>query len=107
MTQTNHDFRRLTGEPVLPEPDERGNYPAVESMRVLIARDLIRSRRLLGLTQAELARRAGVAPETLSRIEQGHRSPSVATIEKVTRALEKAEAEIGAGRGRKRRNTGR
>ena len=100
------DFRRLTGEPILPEPDKQGNFPAVESMRVLIARDLIRSRRLLGLTQAELACRAGIAAETLSRIEQGHRAPSLSTIEKVTRALEKAEGEVERPSARKRRRGG-
>ena len=83
-------------EPLLPEPDANGNYPAVEAMRVSLARDIIRTRRKLGLSQAELARRAGIRPETLNRVEQGKRSPSVATVEKIDRALRKAEHE---GRG--------
>jgi transcriptional regulator with XRE-family HTH domain len=40
-----------------------------------------------------LARRAGIRPETLNRIEQAKRSPSVATVEKIDRALKAAEAE--------------
>ena len=88
-------YRRLTGErgePKLPKPDGDGNHPAIESMRVLLARDIIRARREAGLTQTELARRAGIRPETLNRIEQGKHSPSIATIEKLDRALRKTAA---------------
>lgn len=80
-------------EPLLPEPDANGNYPAVEALRVSIARDIIRHRRRLGLTQVDLAGRAGIRPETLNRIEQGKHSPTVATVEKIDRALRKAEEE--------------
>ena len=55
--------------------------------------DIIRACRKLGLSQAELARRAGIRPETLNRIEQGKRSASVATVDKIDRALRKAEGE--------------
>jgi hypothetical protein len=61
------EFVRLTGEPPepeLPPPDERGNYPALESMRAIMGRDIIRSRRALGWSQAVLARRAGIRAET-------------------------------------------
>ncbi len=80
-------------EPLLPEPLPDGNYPAREYMLASLARSIIRHRRRIGLTQVELARRAGIRPETLNRIEQGKRSPGVATIEKIDRALRKAEAE--------------
>ena len=72
-------------EPLLPEPDADGNYPAVEYAVASLARDIIRHRRMLGLTQADLARRAGIRPETLNRVEQGRQSPSVATVEKIDR----------------------
>jgi DNA-binding XRE family transcriptional regulator len=78
-------------EPLLPAPDADGNYPAREALRVTIAQDIIRLRRRLGLTQAELARRAGIRPETLNRVEQGKHTPSVATVEKIDRALKEAE----------------
>jgi len=45
-----------------------------------------------GLTQAELARRAGIRAETLNRIESGRHSPTVSSIEKIDRALRKALA---------------
>ncbi len=80
-------------EPLLPEADADGNYPAVERLRATLARDIIRHRRRLGLSQVELARRAGIRPETLCRLEQGDRSPSVRTVEKIDKALREAENE--------------
>jgi predicted transcriptional regulator len=74
----------------LPEPDADGNRPALEFLQVSIARTIIRQRRRLGLTQADLARRAGIRPESLNRIEQGRVSPGVRTIEKIDRALREA-----------------
>jgi len=78
-------------EPTLPGPNERGHYP-LEALAVIVGRDILRARRKLGLTQVDLARRAGIRPETLNRIEQGKHSPSVVTVEKIDRALKKAEA---------------
>lgn len=89
------DYRELVGEtwePSLPAPDAHGNYPAVEAARVLLARKIIRRRRAAGITQADLANRAGVRVETLSRLEHAKHSPNVATVDKIVRALERAEA---------------
>ncbi len=79
-------------EPLLPEPNADGNYPALEYSRVSLARKILRDRRRLGLTQADLARRAGIRPEALNRIERGTVSPSVPTVEKIDRALRAAQA---------------
>jgi DNA-binding XRE family transcriptional regulator len=84
-------------EPLLPESDADGNYPALEALRVSLARKIIRDRRHLGLTQADLARRAGIRPESLNRIEQGRVTPSIRTIEKIDRALRKAGATAMKG----------
>ena len=82
-------------EPLMPEPDADGNYPAIETISASLAIDIIRHRRRLGLTQVELARRAGIRAETLNRIEQGHnRTASVRTIEKIDRALREAEEKM-------------
>ncbi len=78
-------------EPRLPPTDAEGNRPAVESLRVLLAQKLLRRRRAAGLTQTELARRAGVRAETINRIEKGKHSPSVETTERIVRVLEAAE----------------
>lgn len=87
------EFRRMAGDAKtlpLPPRDARGNYPAAEALKVSIARSILRERRAAGLTQAELARRAGIRTETLNRIERGKHAPSVATVEKIERALKKA-----------------
>lgn len=93
------DFRRLQRRavmedeaelPALPEPLPNGNYPA-EVLRISLARRLVRDRRALGLTQADLARRAGIAAETLNRIEKAKLTPTMTTLQKIDRALAAAE----------------
>jgi len=94
------EYRRLRalanaaeGEfPPLPKPDECGNYPAIEYARASLARKIIRQRRAAGLTQADLARRAGIRPETLNSIERGKATPNIATVEKIARVIEQAQA---------------
>lgn len=76
--------------PSLPPADERGQYPAIETSRVIIARQLILGRKAVGWTQAELAARAGVRQETISRIETGKHTPGLKTMAKIDRALQKA-----------------
>jgi DNA-binding XRE family transcriptional regulator len=76
--------------PALPPADERGHYPAVETARVIIARQIIRGRKAAGWTQAELASRAGVRQETISRLETGKHSAGLKTMAKIEGALEKA-----------------
>jgi predicted transcriptional regulator len=77
----------------LPRADAGGNYPAVETMRAMLARKIIRRRRAIGLSQVELARRAGIRAETLNRLEQGKHSPSIATVDKLDRAISRAESD--------------
>jgi len=81
--------------PRLPRPDKKGNYPAVEALRVGLARKLIRRRWSIGLSQAEVARRAGIRPETLNRIEKAKVTADTATIAKIVRVLERAERQAG------------
>ena len=76
--------------PALPPADENGQYPAIETARVIIARQVIRGRKAAGWTQAELAVKAGVRQETISRIETGKHSPGLKTMAKIDRALRKA-----------------
>jgi len=89
--------------PPLPEPDSEGLVPAAEYLDASLARKLIRARRRVGLSQAELARRAGIRVETLNRIEKVKTTPSVRTVEKIDRALKAAEAEKVPAAGRSAR----
>ena len=76
--------------PPLPKADRNGNVPAVAYAKASLARKIIRDRVAAGLSQKELASRAGVRVETLCRIETGKHVPSVATIEKLDRALRRS-----------------
>lgn len=78
--------------PPLPPKLANGNYPAVAYARASLARKIIRQRWAVGLSQAELARRAGIRPETLNRLERGKMTPGIDTVEKIERALRKTEA---------------
>src|SRR4051812_6712319 len=52
-----------------------------------MARRIADRRKQVGLTQAELARRAGVRVETVNRIERGHVTPDFGTIRKLVQAM--------------------
>jgi ribosome-binding protein aMBF1 (putative translation factor) len=73
--------------PALPRPNAQGNVPAVEYIRASIAREIIRRRRAAGLTQTQLADRAGVRQETISRLESGKHTVSERVMAKIERAL--------------------
>ncbi len=93
-------MRELAGDlasgagPALPAADVKGNVPAVAYARASLARKLIRDRRRVGLTQAELARRSGIRAETLCRIEKGRSTADTVTFQKIDRALRKAERAL-------------
>jgi DNA-binding XRE family transcriptional regulator len=102
------EYRRLQGGaggpgengPELPPPDSQGSYPAAATLRAMVARDIVEHRRALGLSQAELARRASIRVETLNRLEQGKHTPSIRTVERLDQALRAAEAQAAETRGR-------
>jgi DNA-binding XRE family transcriptional regulator len=77
--------------PPLPRKLAEGNYPAVEAGRTVLARKLIKRRWAVGLTQAEVARRAGIRKETLCRIEKAKVTADTATVTKIVRILDVAE----------------
>lgn len=73
--------------PSYPPEDENGGMPALEFARVSIARSLIEDRRKAGLSQAQLAKLAGVRQETISRIESAKVSVTPATMAKIDKVL--------------------
>ncbi|HPM80485.1 MAG TPA: helix-turn-helix transcriptional regulator [Candidatus Anammoximicrobium sp.] len=64
--------------------------------RTSLAEKLVRRRLAAGLSQAELARRAGIRPETLNRIERGRTTPDFATVRKLVVAMNAAERQLAA-----------
>ena len=90
------EYLAIVGEasavPPLPAPDADGTIDALGYSRASIARDIIRDRRKLGLSQAELARQAGIRPETLNRIEKMKTSPATRILERIDKALSRLEA---------------
>jgi ribosome-binding protein aMBF1 (putative translation factor) len=95
------EFRRLerlakqaekSSLPPFPVADAKGNVPALEYMQASIARDIIKERRALGLSQERLAELAGLRQETVSRIESGKHSPTVRTVDKIEQALQLAKS---------------
>jgi transcriptional regulator with XRE-family HTH domain len=46
-----------------------------------------RRRALQGLSQAELAKMAGISPQTISNVETGYYKPSIETLGKIALAL--------------------
>jgi DNA-binding XRE family transcriptional regulator len=60
---------------------------AVDYARASIGRDLLRRRERAGLTQSEVAAKAGIRPETLSRLENGRANPTFATVRRILTAF--------------------
>ena len=89
------EYRDLAGLPKLPSAAADGTIDALAYSRASIARDIIRDRERLNLTQAELARRAGIRPETLNRIERMKTSPATRILERIDKALAAVEKVQG------------
>jgi ribosome-binding protein aMBF1 (putative translation factor) len=75
--------------PNFPPIENDGTCEALPFLRASIARDIVRERRERGLTQAQLAKLAGIRQETLSRLESGKHKPNVRTVERIEAALER------------------
>ena len=73
--------------PRLPKAAKDGSVPAVEFATVDIAREVVRRRIAAGMTQQALAKRVGVRPETISRLEAGKHIPQLETMERIDRVL--------------------
>ena len=72
--------------PPLPKLDANGHFPAIEYTRISLARNLIRDRKAVGLSQERLAEMAGIRQETISRLESGKHTASPSTIAKIDRS---------------------
>src|SRR5256714_6087587 len=57
-------------------------------MKLLLGNAIKQHRSVLGISQEELAARAGLHRTYVSEVERGERNPSIASVEKLARALE-------------------
>jgi ribosome-binding protein aMBF1 (putative translation factor) len=71
----------------LPPRNRSGRRPAAAYILASIAREIAADRKAAGMSQQELAQRAGLPPETVSRIESGKHKPTLATLKKIERAV--------------------
>lgn len=78
--------------PRYPNQDRKPPPPAIARATRDLAEDLVTWRKLRGLTQAQLADRAGIARDTLSRLESGEGGVSLETVLRTLRALGLLEA---------------
>lgn len=62
-------------------------------MQLPTPEELKKRRNELGLTQSELAKRAGVSQPLIARIESGDVDPRLSTVRKILEAFEEAEKE--------------
>lgn len=79
--------------PATPPADDDSLAPGFDLDRASLAEKLARRRRATGFSQAKLARRAGIRPETLNRIERGRSTPDFRTVRKLVVAMNAAESE--------------
>ena len=86
--------------PPLPPPDANGRFPAVEYSRISLARNLIRDRKSVGLSQERLAELAGIRQETVSRLESGKNSATPGTIATIDRVIVAARKRMAKAKGK-------
>ena len=68
---------------VLPKPDANGRFPAsAQCTRVSLARNIIRDRKSVGLSQERFVELAGIRQEAISRFESGTHMATLETIAK-------------------------
>lgn len=65
-------------------------------VRALVGRNFARIRAAAGLTQEEVADRAGVSQQYLSGLERGGRNPSIETLVRIAVALGVTHVELVA-----------
>lgn len=75
-------------ERFLKDPEVRAAYEEADADYAVLEA-MIRARTEAGLTQAEVAERAGTTQSAIARLEGGRVSPSVATLQKYAKAVGK------------------
>ena len=81
------DFRKHLEES-LQDSEFKKEWDA-QAVERAVVRKIVQARTEEGLTQAELAERCGMKPANLCRLENGNGNPSVATLDRIARGLER------------------
>jgi transcriptional regulator with XRE-family HTH domain len=71
--------------------DRHSGVDAVQFSTASIARKLVERRKEAGLAQGEVARKAKIRQETLSRLEHGHGNPTVDIVSRIAVAIEQLD----------------
>lgn len=79
-----------------PKDEKRNVPPPVRRALRTVSEDIVTWRKLRGLTQKQLADRAGIGARTLSRLEDGDGGASFETVLRVLRALGVLDQIVGA-----------
>jgi DNA-binding XRE family transcriptional regulator len=82
--------RKSTGDKQPQPPPMRDGSYTIEHVRMSLANKMASRRKSAGITQAQLAKLAGVRVETISRLENGLHMPGSRTFDKIDRALSRA-----------------
>ncbi len=90
LVPENEYRRMIKGDSRLPSKSASGNYPALPAIEAAIARNIVRDRETVGMSQKELAEAAGIRVEILNRAERGVTVPTIRTLTKIENALVKA-----------------
>ncbi len=72
----------------LKDPEFKSEYEALEPEYEII-RQIILARKELNITQEELAERTGIKQSNISRLERGTYNPSLSSLKKVAKGLNK------------------
>ena len=71
----------------------------VQRLAKILGNSIVERRKILGMTQIELANRLDMAPDALSRIENGYVAPRFNRIEEMAKVLECSVAELFRSQG--------
>lgn len=81
------DFRKYL-EKQLQNPDFKAEWDALEP-ELSIMQAVIDARKESGLTQQQLAERAGISQADISKLENGNANPSLKTLQRLASAMDK------------------
>lgn len=68
-----------------------------KNITIRLGKNIAAARKAIGKTQAEVAEKVGIETVSLSRMERGHVTPSIATLGRIADVLEKPVGRLFDG----------